>query len=38
MKLEEIISFAERRSGARGKNSRKTLIEVEDEVKESEDR
>jgi hypothetical protein len=38
MKLEEIISFAERRSGARGKNARKTLIKVEDEVKDSEDR
>ena len=38
MKLEEIISFAERRSGARGKNARKTLIRVEDEVKDSEDR
>lgn len=37
MKMEEIISFAERRSGARGNNARKTLIEAEDEVKDGKD-
>jgi hypothetical protein len=32
-KLDEAQKIAERRSGARGKNARKELIAVEDEVK-----
>ena len=33
MKLAETISFAERRSGARGKNARKLLNDMDEEVK-----